>query len=280
MTESSKAAARAVWGASPAGTTFGGGATPGTREFFDTARKKRQTEEQPWLADLVPFDSFRDQRVLELGCGAGFDAYTLAASGAVYSGIDLTPENVERTRSHLAIYGFSGDIRVADAEELPFDGSEFDVVFSNGVLHHTPDIEQAFREAARVLRPGGEIWVVLYHRDSIFYWLSLGVFDHVIRGGFRRQSFRDRVAMVEYTTSDALPLVNVYTRSQVAKLLRAAGFQQVATTVRKLRPEDLPGIPLLARLWRWIPQGWLDRVGRHVGWYVIARARMPESDAA
>jgi SAM-dependent methyltransferase len=149
------------------------------------------------------------------------------------------------------------------------------VVFSNGVLHHTPDITSAFREAQRVLKPGGEFWVLLYHRDSIFHWLTLGLFDHVLRAGFRQRAFRERLAMIENPgVTDALPLVHVYSRGQVRRLLHE--FVDVRTSVRKLTPEDLPRLPKLGqRLWERVPQAALDRVGRLVGWYIVARAVKP-----
>lgn len=266
-------ATRAVWGASPAGTTYGAGEAPGSRAFFENVLARRTREEMPWLWELVPFASFRDRRVVELGCGAGYDAYEFCRNGARYTGIDLTPQNVERTRGHLALFGLSADVREGDAEQLPFADASFDVAFSNGVLHHTPDIARSFREAHRVLARGGEFYVLLYHKHSIFHWVSLGLVEHVLKLGFRRSSFRDRLARIEYTTSDALPIVNVYSRREVAALLRDAGFEVRQVWVRKLLAADLPALPLLGRLWRHVPQRALDVVGRRFGWYVIAHAR-------
>lgn len=266
-------AARAVWGASPAGTTFAEGEEPGTRAFFDKVLAKRATVEMPWLAEVVPFASFAGRRVIELGCGAGYDAYAICRAGATYTGIDVTPENVTRTRRHLALYGFEPTVREGDAERLEFPDASFDVAYSNGVLHHTPNIARSFAEAHRVLAPGGEFWVLLYHKHSIFHWVSLGLVDHWMKLGFRRQSFRDRLASIEYTTSGRLPIVNVYSRREVSTLLRAAGFEVTSTAVRKLVPEDLPALPLIGRLWRRVPQSLLDAVGRRFGWYVVAHAR-------
>ena len=88
-----KRAAQAVWGASPAGTTHGGGTEPGTREFFERVLELRNSYEIPWLGELVPFAAYRGRAVLEVGCGAGFDAYSFATAGADYTGVDITPQN-------------------------------------------------------------------------------------------------------------------------------------------------------------------------------------------
>lgn len=272
-----KSATRAVWGASPAGTTFAGGAEPGSREFFEAVLERRSTWEQPWLPDVVPFASFRGKKVLEIGCGAGYDAYTLMTTGADYTGIDITPENPDRVRRHLGYYGFEPNVCEADAEQLPFADRTFDVVYSNGVLHHTPRITSALQEALRVLRPGGHLHFSVYNRNSIVYLVDMALVDQVLRSGWRKRTLKTRLAMVEYTTSCELPLVNVYSPGMIRKLLRETGFGSIETKVRKLVAEDMPlyGLPGPTYLWRNIPQSWLDRLGRHFGWYVWGHGIKP-----
>ena len=276
MTNPGAGSARAVWGASPAGTTLASGAEPGTQVFFERVRARRAAHEMSWLSAIVPFRSFAAHRVLEVGCGAGYDAFEFCRHGAMYTGIDITPENIDRTRKHLGFYGFAPELVVADAQELPFADESFDVVYSNGVLHHTADIAQSLREACRVLVPGGRIWVVVYHRTSVFYWLTLFLEHYLLRREFRHfRSFKERVAAIEYTTSDAIPTVNTYSRSEVRQLLVASGFEVRHVRVRKLTTEDLPSIPGLRRLWPRFPASALDRVGRRFGWYVIATGQKP-----
>lgn len=270
-----KDASRAVWGASPAGSAFGEGFEPGSREFFEAVLRKRSSDEQPWLQDVVPFETFAGRKVLELGCGAGYDAYTFIRAGADYTGIDLTPENPERVRVHLAHYGMDPNVLEGDVEQLPFADASFDVVYSNGVLHHTPSPERAFSEAFRVLRREGQLYVSVYNRNSIFYALTLALDEHIIHGGWRKRSLETRLRMIEQTTSDELPLVRVFSAHQLRTAITAAGFVGVETCVRKLVAEDLPLLPL--RWWRKVPQSWLDAVGRRFGWYVWAHATKPAS---
>lgn len=99
------------------------------------------------------------------------------------------------------------------------------------------------------------------------------IFDHVLRLGFLKRSLKERRSMIEYTTSKELPLVNVYSCRNLKKLLEKSGFTIKSLWVRKLVNEDLPALPLVGRLWRFIPQRWLDFVGKAFGWYVIAKAR-------
>lgn len=214
-----------------------------------------------------------------MGCGAGYDAYEFCRNGADYTGIDIAPENIERTKKHLSFYGYSPIILEGDAENLEFEDESFDMVFSNGVLHHIPDINKSFREIYRVLRKGGEFWVIVYHKNSIYYWLKLFVFDHILNFGFLKRSFRERLSMVEYTTSDELPIVNVYSRNELEKLLSNNGFNVENLWVRKLVKEDLPmlALPYIIKIqwkiWQNVPQRWLDFIGRRFGWYIIASAK-------
>ncbi|HEY3375019.1 MAG TPA: class I SAM-dependent methyltransferase [Candidatus Aquicultor sp.] len=266
-----KESSRVVWGATPAGTAFSGSAEPGTKEFFENVLDKRFTYEQPWLLELVPFASFAGKHVLELGCGAGYDAYQFCKHEAEYTGIDLTPENPDRTKAHLSFYGYAVELAVGDAENLQFNDETFDVVFSNGVLHHTPDIEKSFKEAYRVAKHGGEFWVIIYHKNSVFYRLTVTLADHILGLGFLKRSLRERRSMIEYTTSAKLPLVNVYSRRQLKHMLRKVGFSVESLCVRKLVKEDFPSS--IQRLYPAMSQKWLDLIGRYFGWYVIAQAR-------
>lgn len=94
---------------------------------------------------------------LELGCGTGFFTLNLKLAGVIEEGhvTDLSPGMVEVAKRNARALGFEVEGRVADAERLPYDDNEFDVVIGHAVLHHVPDLEQSFREILRVLKPGG-----------------------------------------------------------------------------------------------------------------------------
>jgi ubiquinone/menaquinone biosynthesis C-methylase UbiE len=268
-----KEISKVVWGTTPAGSIWGGAARPDTKEFFENVLDKRFTYEIPWLLQLVPFALFNKRKVLELGCGAGYDAYQFCCGGADYTGIDIARENAERVKRYLGFYGYVPKVIQADVENLPFEDESFEVAFSNGVLHHTSDIEKSFREAYRVLGHKGAFYVIVYHKNSVFYLVALLLFEHILRFGFMKRGLKERLSMIEYTTSHELPLVNAYTRRGLKKMLRNSGFTVESIWVRKLVEEDLPAIPLFARLWRFIPPPWLDIIGRYFGWYLIVKAK-------
>lgn len=121
----------------------------------------------PWLPKIYNFSKYEGKRVLEVGCGQGVDLSRFAKNGANVTGIDLTEEGIRIARERFRILGLNGNLLVEDAENLPFQENYFDMVYSHGVLHHTPDTQKAIDEIHRVLKPGGDCVVLIYHKYSL-----------------------------------------------------------------------------------------------------------------
>src|SRR5205085_8203473 len=151
--EEEKKRAREQWGQDPCGAVHGREHEFGTRQFFDEVERYRYKEYAPWMPEVMGFDNFAGARLLEVGCGMGTDLLQFARGGARCTGIDLTPRSVQISRHRFRLYEIDGAFMIADGEHLPFRSESFDLVYSNGVLHHTPDPRRALREVHRVLRP-------------------------------------------------------------------------------------------------------------------------------
>src|SRR2546423_6266778 len=177
---------RAFWQAHPCGTKFSD-AGMGTREFFERVEAHRYAKE--WhIPDAADFAATNGLKVLEIGCGMGTDGAQFAKAGADYTGIDLTEAAIELARERFALSNLKGEFRVSDAEKLDFADDTFDLVYSHGVLHHTPDIEAAIGEIHRVLRPGGRAIVMLYHRGSYNYRIGIRVLRRAGAGLLKSES--------------------------------------------------------------------------------------------
>ncbi|HEX6732385.1 MAG TPA: class I SAM-dependent methyltransferase [Pyrinomonadaceae bacterium] len=188
---------RAFWQEHPCGTKFAD-APEGSRRFFELVEQHRYQKE--WhIPAAADFQSSNGLRVLEIGCGLGTDGAQFAKAGADYTGVDLTDAAVELARKRFELFGLPGKFRTADAEQLDFPDETFDVVFSHGVLHHTPDINSAVREIHRVLRPGGKAKVMLYHRDSYNYKINISILR---RAGVRLLRWNAGVKLVHFLTSE------------------------------------------------------------------------------
>ena len=156
-----KLRAREQWSQDPCGAENDREHPLGTREFFDTIERHRYSEYAPWMTATMGFDRFAGAHLLEVGCGMGSDLVQFARGGAICTGIDITPRSIEITRHRFALYELNGTFLLSDGERLPFPSETFDIVYSNGVLHHTPDTAGAIREIHRVLRPAGTAKVML-----------------------------------------------------------------------------------------------------------------------
>lgn len=162
---------RAFWNTEACGSHFVK-SFANDRDFFAQYRQFRYRTE--W--HIPAFASFADaagRQVLEIGCGNGADGVMFAMHGARYTGIDLTAEAVDKTRRHFAAEGLDGEFRQENCEQLAFADNAFDIVYSFGVLHHTPSPGQALSEVYRVLKPGGEARIMLYHRHSFNYYVRI-----------------------------------------------------------------------------------------------------------
>lgn len=167
---------REFWDASSCGEVYAQGLDD--EQFFGKHAEARYRLE-PYIRSFARFEEGHDQDVLEIGVGMGADHLEWARSGPRrLVGVDLTPRAVTWTKQRLEAYGLASDLREADAEHLPFPDGSFDIVYSWGVLHHSPDTAQALREAHRVLRPGGTLRAMIYHRPSIvglMLWARYGL---------------------------------------------------------------------------------------------------------
>jgi SAM-dependent methyltransferase len=276
---------RAFWQEHPCGSKFSA-AEIGTREFFDRVAQHRYEKE--WhIPAAADFAATKGLRVLEIGCGVGTDGLQFARAGATYTGVDLTEAAVALARKNFEFAGVPGEFRVADAENLDFADDSFDIVYSHGVLHHTPDIKAAVREVHRVLKPGGRAIVMLYHRGSYNYRIGIRVLRRAGAGLLRSEggikivnrltgepveSLREHAASLrnanghfsgaellnQSTDGAGNPLARVYSRSEARELLK--DFREVELRAYFLNKRFIPVLgnllprsieAMLASRWGW-----------------------------
>jgi 2-polyprenyl-3-methyl-5-hydroxy-6-metoxy-1,4-benzoquinol methylase len=262
-----KQRARDQWSRDPAGAVYGREHEFGTREFFDAVAAHRYNVYAPWMSEVMGFNDFAGARLLEIGCGMGTDLLQFARGGAKVTGVDLTPRSIEISRQHFAVYGARGDFAITDGESLPFAEESFDVVYSNGVLHHTPDTAGAVREVQRVLRPGGLARVMLYHRGSAYYWGQIILRYGLLHGQLLRGDLPEEIMSryVEVNEGGGRPLVKVYSRRETRNLFSM--FREVKIQIEQLTRAELF---ILGRI---VPEGMFRRLRRSVGGNVIVSAR-------
>jgi SAM-dependent methyltransferase len=251
-----KAAVRRFWENRPCGSTHSS-APEATLEYFEQIERRRR-ELEPFIDRYADFESTHGKDVLEIGVGLGTDLVRFARAGARVTGIDLTERAIGLVRRRLELEGLDGDVRVADAEQLPFADQSFDVVYSWGVVHHTPDTAVATHEAIRVLRPGGRLCVMLYARHS---WVAFALWARygLMRG---RPNRRLRDVLAHHMES---PGTRGYTKAEIGRMLtplQGVSIEHVAT------PYDRRVAGPIATL-----------TGARLGWFLVARGIKPHSVA-
>jgi ubiquinone/menaquinone biosynthesis C-methylase UbiE len=195
-----------------------------------------------WIDEMVPGRS-----VLEIGCGVGLDAHRMAARGLKVTAVDLTDVAVATARQRFEREDLGAQFLAADATRLPFPDNSFDYVYSFGVLHHAQDTAATIREVHRVLKPGGEARIMLYHRHS------LNELAHRIL----RVPFEER--------GELCPVVRRFTRTEVRELF--AAFASVEQHLDFVYGEGY------GRVFRLTPRWLYDSLSRVVGWHIMIRAR-------
>jgi ubiquinone/menaquinone biosynthesis C-methylase UbiE len=161
------------WNEQPVGSNFV--AYEEGKAFYERYDEFRYRTEGHILKELDALD-VKDKSVLEIGLGQGADSMQLINRGAIYHGIDLTEESVRRVKERFQLFDkHYREVQVANAEQIPYSDNYFDLVYSHGVIHHSPRIESIVAEIYRVLKPGGQAVIMLYHKHSYNYHISISV---------------------------------------------------------------------------------------------------------
>lgn len=236
---------------------------PGTAAFFDHYDRLREENESPgFSAWLHEYTAMAGRRVLDVGCGNGYVIERYARAGAAPAiGIDLTRRGVEISAARLRLRAQGARVLQASAERLPFPDACFDCVSSMGVLHHIPSPERGLAEIRRVLRPGGRLVLMMYHRDSFHHRILMPL----LRSFARRHRGKSLRSLVNQVDGETNPLGRVYSRGELARLLD--GFVELELSVGQFKPSDVPLVG------RFLPPALFRWAGSRFGWFLYAKAR-------
>lgn len=249
-----KQAVQEFWEAGSCGEAYAE-STEFTQQIAEQAAARYQLE--PYLPLFADFAIGQGKDVLEIGVGMGADhAQWAKAAPTSLTGVDLTARAIEWTTKRLQTLGLTSTLQQADAENLPFEADAFDLVYSWGVLHHSPNTGQAFKEVHRVLRPGGVAKIMVYHTWSLTGFMLWA--RYALLAGKPFTSMASIYA--QYLES---PHTKAYTKRQVTQLLRAAGFTDVMVRIQLNHGDLLQGhvgqrhqgrlLAVAKRLWpRWL----------------------------
>lgn len=176
----------------------------GTKEYYDEVEAWRYKVE-PHTKEFPQFERWKGKRVLEIGCGIGTDATNFCRAGADYTGIDLSKESADLTCLRLKTFGLDGKIIIGNAENLDelIGGEKFDLIYSMGVIHHSPNPRAITKQLPNHLTESGEIKIMLYARNS---WKN-----YLIEAGMAQpEAQADCPQAVTYTNKEARNLFDEF----------------------------------------------------------------------
>ncbi len=247
----------------------------GTKEYFDEVEARKYFVEShiPYFAE---FESWESKKVLEIGCGIGTAAIGFARHGALVSAVDLSKNSLTLAKQRAEIYGLSDRIQFyqANAEDLtnvvPIEA--YDLVYSFGVIHHTPNPSKVLEQIRSYVKVGSKVKIMVYYRYSWkVFWILLTQGE----GRFWRLS---ELVAENSEAQTGCPITYIYSRNEICKLLESHGFHATDIWVDHIFPYSIPEYVNYeyVREWyfRWMPPSLFHWLESQIGWHLCVTAEV------
>jgi ubiquinone/menaquinone biosynthesis C-methylase UbiE len=245
----------------------------GTREYFDEVEARKYFVE-PHIPLFADFERWSGKKVLEIGCGIGTDTVNFARHGATVTAVDLSPQSLNLARRRVEVYGLQNQVRFysGSAEELSsfVPVESYDLIYSFGVIHHTPHPERVVQQMRSYARPGTVIKLMVYYRPSWkVFWIVMGY--------GKGQFWRLKELVAKHSEAQTgCPVTYTYNREEGRRLIEASGFRTTDILVEHIFPYRIPEYVkyqyVKAWPWSWTPHGAFRWMERHVGWHLCLTA--------
>lgn len=257
----------------------------GTLEFFDEVEKRKYFVE-PHILRFAEFDRWRGKRILEIGCGIGTDTINFARYGASITAVDLSGRSLEIARRRAQVFGLENRIHFyqVNAEELTdvVPVQPYDLVYSFGVIHHTPHPEQVVRQITHYTGPQSTVKLMVYHRYS---WKALWILLKYGQGRF----WQWPQLISRYSEAqEGCPVTYTFTKQEIQELLARTGLRVTEVSIDHIFPYRMSEYVQYRyqKVWyfRSMPQALFRWMEHHWGWHLcitaVGAASLFESVAA
>jgi 2-polyprenyl-3-methyl-5-hydroxy-6-metoxy-1,4-benzoquinol methylase len=246
----------------------------GTREYFDEVEARKHFVE-PHIPGFAEFERWNGKKVMEIGCGIGTAMINFAKHGAQVTAVDLSDQSLELAKQRAEVYGLRDRVSFyqANAEELPnyVPVEPYDLVYSFGVIHHTPHPDRVIDQIRKYVQPGSTVKIMVYYRYS---WKVLWIILNYGKGQFWRMN---ELVATYSEAQEGCPVTYIYSKKEAAKLL--SGFEIVDMQVDHIFPYYIPDYKQYkyTKVWyfRWLPQPLFRWLERHFGWHLCVTAKVP-----
>jgi 2-polyprenyl-3-methyl-5-hydroxy-6-metoxy-1,4-benzoquinol methylase len=242
----------------------------GTKEYFDEVEQRKYRVE-PHIPAFAEFEKWRGKRVLEIGCGLGTDTISFARAGAEVTAVDLSEKSLEMARRRAEVFGLADRITFiqADSEHLSeyVPPGKFDLIYSFGVIHHTPHPERVMAQLPPYLKPDTTVKIMVYNRWS---WKVIWILFTYGKGQFWKL---DKLIADNSEAQNGCPVTYVYSRDQGRRLLEAGGLRATEARAEHIFPYRVSDYVQYRyiKVWyfRWMPQWIFRTLERMAGWHLL-----------
>ncbi|MBI1745043.1 MAG: class I SAM-dependent methyltransferase [Acidobacteria bacterium] len=249
----------------------------GTRRYFDEVEARKYFVE-PHISRFAQFERWRGKRVLEIGCGLGTDTIKFAQNGAWVTAVDLSEKSLEVARQRAQVYGLQDRIQFycGNAETLDtlLPTASYDLVYSFGVIHHTPHPERVIAQIRQFVHPSSTIKIMIYYRWA---WKALEILLTHGRG----KVWRWAAEVARHSEAQTgCPITYTYTRRQARALLERHGFQTTEMELHHIFPYRIPDYTQYRYVKTWyfrpMPPALFHWLEKHYGWHLCLTVKPQE----
>jgi SAM-dependent methyltransferase len=229
-----------------------------TRAYFDEVDRRRYFVE-PHIRSFAEFPKWKGKKVLEIGCGIGTDAVQFALAGAAYAGVELSAKSLELARRRFDVYGLKGRFFLGNAEELPaiVPPAKFDLVYSFGVIHHTPHPERIIQAVKQFMGSASEFRLMMYAKNS---WKNM-----LIEAGFEQPE-----------AQAGCPIARTFTQDELRDLLQ--GFDILEMPQSHIFPyvvEKYVRYEYELQPWfKAMPKEMFRALEQRLGWHILIKCKL------
>ena len=243
----------------------------GTKQYFDEVEARKYFVE-PHIQIFAEFEKWRGKKVLEIGCGLGTDTINFARVGAQVTAVDLSIESLALAKKRAEVFGLDNiAFYRANAEQLSdfVPVERYDLVYSLGVIHHTPHPERVIEQIHKYMDKDSIFKIMVYCRTS---WK---VFWIMLKYGRKNGETLDELIARYSEAETGCPVAYSYTTNTVKDLLK--GFDIIDIHIDHIFPYSIPEYRnyKYKKVWyfRYLPHALFRWMERHWGWHLCVTAR-------
>ena len=248
----------------------------GTKEYFDEVENRKYFVE-PHIPTFAAFERWKGKKVLEIGCGIGTDTINFARHGANVTALELSEKSMELAKQRAAVFSLGDRIRFVqgNGEELTkvLSPDSYDLIYSFGVIHHTPHPEKVLEQVKSFVKSGSTIKLMVYHRRS---WKVLWILLTYGKGRFWRLN---ELIASHSEAQTGCPVTYAYTKKEFRKFLESHGWTVSDVQVDHIFPYRIPDYVryqyTMVWYFRWMPRFLFRWLERRFGWHLCVTAQVP-----